>query len=284
MGFCVYQGENVEILCHNTGMPTIRIHDIAMYYETTGAGEPLLLIHGLGSSTRNWQYQVEYFSKRYRVITYDVRGHGRSSKPAGPYSMQAFAGEAAGLLQALHVPLAHVAGISMGGMIAFELAVRYPERVKSLTIANSVPDMRVKSPGAYLEMWQRLAILKMLGVRRIGGFLSKRLFPKPEQRELRRIFIERWAQNDKRAYEAALHALLGWSVEAHLEEIRCPVLVVAADQDYWPVDRKRAYVAKMPDARLAVIEDAHHAVCVERPDDFNRILDEFLASLQGFSG
>jgi len=126
-------------------------------------------------------------------------------------------------------------------------------------------------------MWQRLLVLKMVGPRRLGMFLSKRLFPKPGQEELRRIFVQRWAQNDKRAYEEGLRAILGWSVESRLGEIRCPTLVVAADQDYWPLDVKRAYVTKMPDAKLVVIEDARHALCVEKPAEFNRVLAEFLA-------
>ncbi len=260
-------------------MATIHINAIDTYYEVTGEGEPLLLIHGLGSSLRNWELQVDYFAEKYRVITYDLRGHGRSSKPPGPYSMRGFAEDAAALLTGLEAAPAHVVGISMGGMIAFELAVRYPDLLKSLVIVNSVPDMRLTSPREYLEMWPRFLILKALGVRRMGVALGVRLFPKPEQGETRRVFVERWAQNDKRAYEESLRAVLGWSVEARLGEICCPALVIAADRDYWPLDVKRAYVSRMPDARLSVIVDAHHAVAVEKPDEFNRILDDFLASL-----
>jgi 3-oxoadipate enol-lactonase len=265
-------------LCHNGEMSIIHINDIDTYYEITGQGEPLLFIHGLGSSARNWEWQVEYFARQYRVIAYDVRGHGRSSKPPGPYSMGTFAKDAAALLTGLEIAPAHVAGISMGGMIAFELAVRYPELLKSMVIVNSVPEVRVTSPREYLEMWPRFLILKALGVRRMGMALGKRLFPRPEQEETRRIFVERWAQNDRRAYQDALRAVLGWSVEARLGEIHCPVLVIAAEQDYWPLDVKQAYVKKMPDARLVVIADARHAVAVEKPEEFNRILDNFLAS------
>jgi len=262
-------------------MPTLRTNDIDTYYEVTGQGEPLLLIHGLGSSTQNWEFQVGYFAERYRVITYDVRGHGRSSKPPGPYSMRTFAQNATALLAHLRVAPVHVAGISMGGMIAFELAVRYPNLLQSLAVANSVPDMRAKTPGDYLEMWQRILILKLLGVRRMGMVLSRRLFPKPDQEELRRLFVERWAENDKHAYEQALRALFGWSVEARLGEICCPTLIIASDQDYWPLEVQRTIVTQMPDACLAVIPDAHHAVAVERPDEFNHILMEFLSAQEG---
>lgn len=258
-------------------MAFLQINGIELYYERTGQGEPLLLIHGLGSSALNWELQVASFARQYQVITYDQRGHGRSSKPPGPYSMQTFAEDAARLLRALGIPSAHVVGISMGGMIAFELAIRFPKLLKSLVIVNSVPAMRVETPREHLEKWQRLLIMELLGVRQLARILSRRLFPKPGQGELRRTFVERWAQNDKQAYKAALRAILNWDVEERLGEIRCPTLVVASDRDYWPLERKESYTAKMPNGRMAVIRDARHAVCVEKPEEFNRILREFLA-------
>jgi pimeloyl-ACP methyl ester carboxylesterase len=179
----------------------------------------------------------------------------------------------------LEIPAAHVIGISMGGMIAFELAVHFPGLLKSLVIVNSYPEMRVETAREHIEKWQRLLVLDLLGVRQMGKVLSKRLFIKPDQAELRRNFVEHWAKNDKRAYRRSLRAILGWDAEARLGEICCPVLVIASDGDYMPLEEKRKYVAKIPDARLAVIEDARHAVAVEKPDEFNRILDEFLASL-----
>lgn len=262
-------------------MPTIRLNDIDVYYESTGQGEPLLLIHGLGSSTRNWELQVSYFSQNYRVITYDLRGHGRTSKPPGPYGIGLFAEDTAMLMRRLGIAPAHVAGISMGGMVAFELAVRFPDLLRSLTIVNSYPEMRVETAREHFEKWQRLLILELLGVRKMGQVLSKRLFIKPEQVELRRKFVEHWAGNDKGSYLESLRAIFGWDVEARLGEIRCPVLVIASDGDYLPLQEKRKYVTRIPAARLAVIEDARHAVCVEKPQEFNRIMDDFLGSLNG---
>ena len=78
-------------------MPTIQINGIAEHYEIFGQGQPILFIHGLGSSSRDWEYQIDYFSKMYRVITIDVRGHGQSDKPPGPYSVPLFAADTAKL-------------------------------------------------------------------------------------------------------------------------------------------------------------------------------------------
>ncbi len=257
-------------------MPKLRIHDIDLYYEVTGQGAPLVLIHGLGSSTRDWERQVPVFSERYQVVTFDVRGHGQSAKPPGPYSIAQFASDTVELMKALGIGPAHVVGISMGGMIAFQLAVDAPERVKSLVIVNSGPELVARTFREKLAFWQRIAIVQLVGMRKMGEVLSQRLFPKPEQDALRREFIKRWAENDQRAYLHALRALMGWSVADRLGTIDCPTLVISADQDYTPVSLKEAYVAKMQCAELVVISDSRHATSVEQPDKFNAALLDFL--------
>jgi pimeloyl-ACP methyl ester carboxylesterase len=130
-------------------------------------------------------------------------------------------------------------------------------------------------------VWQRLAIVKALGMRRMGEFLSKRMFVKPEQEEIRKIFVERWAENDQTAYLNAMRAIVGWSVSARLGSIRCPTLVVAAERDYTPVAVKEAYTAKLPNAQLVVIPDSHHATPVEYSQEFNATLQKFLAEHSG---
>jgi pimeloyl-ACP methyl ester carboxylesterase len=112
----------------------------------------------------------------------------------------------------------------------------------------------------------------------MGNFLGERLFPKPEQAELRRLVAERIAQNDKRAYLDSTRALVGWSVAEHLGSISCPTLVISADQDYTPVPLKEAYVAKMPRAELVVIKDSRHVTHMDQPEEFNKVLLAFLSS------
>jgi pimeloyl-ACP methyl ester carboxylesterase len=258
-------------------MPILNHNGVKLYYEEQGAGEPVLFIHGLGSSGQDWEVQTAAFSPHYRVITYDLRGHGRSDKPAGPYSMTQFAGDAAALLQALGVTSAHVVGLSLGGGVAFQLAVDQPSLVRSLTIVNSAPEMVPRTFKEKFGIWQRLAIVRLMGLPKMAAVLSSRLFPDPNHEHLRQMFTERFAQNEQPAYLASLHALIGWSVTARLGEIKCPTLVITADQDYTPVALKEAYVAKMPNARLTVIANAHHATPMERPEAFNAALAEFLA-------
>lgn len=257
-------------------MPHLTLNHTSIYYESTGDGDPLLLIHGLGSSGRDWELQVPHFARRYRVITVDVRGHGQSGKPPGPYSVPQFAEDVAALIEALAIAPTHIVGISMGGMIAFQLAVTHPMLVRTLTIVNSGPELVVRTWRDQLQVWQRLLIVRLLGMRKMGEVLSKRLLPGAEHAETRRIFVERWAENDPRAYRDAMSALIGWSVSDNLNTLTMPILVVAADQDYTPVAAKEAYITKLPTATLVVVPDSHHALPVEHPEAFNKVLSEFL--------
>jgi 3-oxoadipate enol-lactonase len=257
-------------------MPFIHLSDMKLHYEVNGSGPPILLIHGLGSSSRDWEKQVESFVQEYQVITVDLRGHGQSDRPRGPYSIRMFAEDTVALIRELEVAPLHIVGISMGGMVAFELVVRFPELVRSLTIVNSYPEMRVETLREHLQVWRRFLLLELLGTRGTSMMLGRHLFPFPEQADLREIFVRRWAENDKRAYRESLRAIINWDVEQHLAKIGCPVLVVASDKDYMPLEEKQAYTARIPNAKLVVIENARHAVTAERPKQFNEALMKFL--------
>ena len=258
-------------------MPKLKVNNIELYYETTGQGQNILFIHGLGSSTRDWEMQIPTFSKNYQTITFDLRGHGQSQKPSGPYSMSLFAKDTAELIKSLGIAPVHVVGISLGGMVAFQLAVDYPELIKRLVIVNSGPEVVVRTLKDRWQVFLRFAIVRLFGMRKMGEVLSKRLFPKDEHAEIRHMFVERWAENDIRSYLNTLRAIVDWSVADKIHTINLPTLVVAADGDYTPVSAKEAFVPKMGNAELIVIQDSRHAVPVEKPEEFNQIVSAFLS-------
>jgi pimeloyl-ACP methyl ester carboxylesterase len=257
-------------------MPYLSINNIKLYYESQGRGEPLVLLHGLGSSTRDWQNQVAFFSKRYQVILVDVRGHGRSDKPPGPYSIPQFAQDLVLFLEALALPPVFLAGLSMGGMIAFQMAVDRPDLVKKLVVVNAGPEYLMNTFKQRIQVWIRFLILRIFGMQKIGELLSKRLFIKPEQEQLRKLFVERWAENDARAYRDSMQAIVGWSVMDLIAKISCPTLILASDEDYTPVSEKQLWTKKLSGGQLGVIKDARHALPVERPQEFNAALESFL--------
>lgn len=260
-------------------MPTFHTNGIDLYYETAGQGEPVLLLHGLGSCVEDWALQMPALAQRYRVIVADMRGHGRSDKPRGPYTVTMMAADVLGLLDGLGIKSTHIIGLSMGGMIAFQLAVDHPDRVRSMVIVNSGPALVAQTPGEKLKIQQRLLLAQLFGPARTGRFLSRRLFPKPDQEYMRAQLIERWAKNDKDAYLAAMRALIGWSVLDRVGFIRCPVMVIAGDRDYTPLEVKRKYVALIPSARLEVIEDSGHATPIDQTDKFNACVLDFISGI-----
>ncbi|MBC8257548.1 MAG: alpha/beta hydrolase [SAR324 cluster bacterium] len=264
-------------------MSNIKTGNIKTYYELTGKGETVVFIHGLGSSAEDWSYQTEFFSKHFQVLAYDVRGHGQSDKPKGAYSVPLFAEDLLNLLNALAIEKVHIVGLSMGGWIVFQFGLDYPERVKSLTVVNSWADMRLKKISDKINFYKRTVLFQLLTMRKIGEIIGKKLFIKPEQKELLQNFIEKWAKNHKPSYLASFKAVKGWSVEDRLSEITCPVLVVSADEDYTPVSDKEAYAAKMINAEfveLAVVKDSRHATPVEHPAEFNQVVGKFLSKVK----
>lgn len=261
-------------------MPHSSINGMQMYYEMHGQeGKAVILfLHGLGSSTQDWELQTPYFAGDYRVLLVDIRGHGRSGKPAGPYSLRQFAQDVVMLLDHLKIDKAHVVGLSMGGMIAFQMAADYPERLLTMTIANSGPAVVARTFKEKFAIWMRFFIVRLLGMQKMGETLAKRLFVRPEEEPLRQTFIQRWAENDPRAYMDAMRGIVGWSVEDQISRMHVSTLVLASDQDYTPVAVKEAYVARMPNATLKILPDSHHAVAVERPELFNETIYGFIQS------
>ena len=259
-------------------MPIFETDDAKLFYEDAGHGEPVLLLHGLGGSTADWAPQVEALAPRYRVLALDVRGSGRSRdlrRPGGPFSVQQFADDAARFLDQLDATPAHVVGLSLGGMIAFQLAVDHPRCVRTLTIVNSVPALVPRTLAERLRLGLRLGVARLFGPAGMARLLVRRLFPRPEQAPLRRRFLEAMARNDKRAYLASQRALVGWSVLDRIGAIEAPVLVVASERDYWPVADQEAYARRMQRAEVAVVADAGHALPIEAPDRLDLSINNF---------
>ena len=133
------------------------------------------MIHGLGSSTLDWENQIDFFAKKYQVIAFDLRGHGKSEKPNSPYTVKLFTEDTAQLIQALNQQSVHVVGHSLGGMIAFQLALDFPTLVKSLCIINSGPavtfPLKVK-----FSFFLRRFIVKLFGIHPLCIKLAKTVF------------------------------------------------------------------------------------------------------------
>ena len=168
--------------------------------------------------------------------------------------------------------------------MAFQLSVDHSELVRSLVIVNSAPGLprstfkdRIRIKWA---LFLRRLIVRLFGMRILARFLSNKLFTRPDQKELKRTFIERWAENDQKAYLASLAAVSGWSVEAQLGSITCSTCVISGEHDFIPLTLKKGYIAKLPNAKLIVIPGSRHFTPIDEPDRFNQEVMAFLAEQQ----
>ncbi len=248
-----------------------------LHYTDEGEGDVVLLVHGLGSSSEDWELQLPVLTPSYRVIAVDLRGHGRSSKPEGPYSIAMFAGDVAALIEALDIAPCHVVGLSLGAMTTLELAATRPDLVRSAVVVNAGPEFIPRTLREKAMVWQRLTLVRTFGLERLGQLVADRTLPGEDQAELRERVAGVIADNDTAAYLASMKAIIGWSVVDRLSEITSPMLVVASEFDYTPVSSKQPIVDQAHDALLIIVEGARHLLPIEKPDTFNEILTTFLA-------
>jgi 3-oxoadipate enol-lactonase len=258
-------------------MPEAIVNQVSIHYEITGGGPPLLFLHGLGSSGRDWEGQVERFSGDNTVITIDFRGHGRSAKPPGPNTIALFASDVSGVLGEIDAAPVVVVEISLGGMVAFQLAADHPDLVEKLVAVNALQVFELETVGQKIQVQLRKMIVSFMGMRKMVEVLAGRLFPDEDKVEERTTLIERWAENDKRAYRDSFQVILDWEgARDQMVAFEKPMLVIASDEDYVSVEAKRPLVDAMPTAQMVVIENAHHPVPVERTEQFNEVLADFL--------
>lgn len=236
-----------------------------LHVEQSGSGTPVLLLHGLGSSGHDFDRVAPAIALRHRVIVPDMRGHGRSPRPRAGYGVPVFTADVAACCDQLGTSALHVVGLSMGGMIGFQLALDYPSLVRSLTVINSGPDMIPRNARRKLAFATRVALLRLLGPKLLARLIARKLFPAPEQQELRQAARQAIGANEPATYLAATRSLIGWSVLDRLAQVACPVLVLCSDRDYTTVDEKRAYAAGLRDARVQVIRGSGHAATIDQP-------------------
>jgi pimeloyl-ACP methyl ester carboxylesterase len=268
-------------------MPTLERDGVSFYYEDHGRGDPLLLIMGLGGNIHFWEFQIPVLAEKYRTIAFDNRGAGRSAKPRGPYTIQMLADDAVAILDALHVERAHVLGISMGGMIAQDLVLRYPQRVGALVLACTFarPDEATKKMSAEGSAMMGLGggDPAAVDVKQVWKFMmSVILSPEFIQREKPwlRSLLER-AQSygfSVEAFLAQAAAVMNHDAADRLKEVKAPTLVITGTNDMLVPPHHSDELARLiPGAELQRMDGGTHGFNVERKEEFNRSVLEFLS-------
>lgn len=255
-------------------MPLVRSGDADISYSVTGAGVPVLLIMGLAADSAMWVMQLPALQAHYRVITFDNRGVGASSAPPGAYSMEEMAADALAVMDAAGAERAHVVGISMGGAIAQHVALKAPERVRSLVLVSTWAERN-----EYMRRLDELGKKVLAGLGRaellraamLWLFTPRMFIENPQLIDM----IEGMAlamQGSEQAFLSQLPAVAEHHTIDRLHEIGPPTFVVVGRRDMMvPPELSERMAARIPNATLKLL-DGGHAFTFECAEDFNREL------------
>ncbi|MCF1422569.1 alpha/beta fold hydrolase [Mangrovimonas futianensis] len=257
-------------------MPKVNVNNIELDYLDQGQGSPIILLHGLGSTKQDWDAQVPFFSKEFRVLAPDLRAHGNTTIPKEDYGVSFMVEDVKQLMDELQIEHAHFVGFSMGGAVAFQMAVSHPEYVDKMVIVNSGPDFNGMGQIGDDLISHRTEFLRTRGLDELAAEISYNMFPEENQREMRMIFEKRCKENHPKAYEKSFLTLMSWGLGEDLKKIDHATLVIASDMDYTSVDFKKEYVSRMANARLEIIENSRHGVVMDQSLAFNQTLYNFL--------
>jgi pimeloyl-ACP methyl ester carboxylesterase len=263
-------------------MPLRYVNGIHLRYETWGVGStPLVLLHGLGSSVDDWFLQLPAFAPHYLCVVVDLRGHGLSDKPEGSYSMGLFASDVAELLRDLDLAPAHILGLSLGGMVAQQVALDHPEVLRSLVLINTMPGL-----------WPPALQIVRVGVRRlsrpwrlpdmaaVAAHTSADLFPDPAAAFFRTQAEARMAANDPAAFRRATLAVARFRPGAALRRLTRPTLIIAGEADRVVPSIYQARLRQaLPHARFVSIPGSGHACNIDQPEAVNAAVLGFLCNV-----
>lgn len=258
----------------------IKANGISMNYQIKGKGANLVLIHGAGDNLNMWYHQLPVFSKSYRVVTYDIRGSGKTESPKGEYSISLFAEDAYQLIKAIRVEGAYFLGYSLGGRIALELALDHPDLVKALVLANSSAGL---TPPSLETLERRRVTLELLDkgdMKRVAEMMTAGAFS-PNFKSKNPTEFKRYMKvklQNKIDGIARLMRSLGTPTAApDLSKVKCPVLLIVGENDlYMGVEQGKHAHEAIVGSKLVILPTGH-AAALELPEKFNSAVLEFLS-------
>ena len=261
-------------------MAKVAVSDGEIEYQDQGRGHPLVFVSGLGGVGRYWEPQLSAFSTRYRVVTYDQRGTGGSDRKQRTFSVDGMTSDLVGLMDALGIEKAHIVGLSTGGAIGQTLAVEHPQRLARLVAVST---------WTHCDPWfRRLFEARRAMYRQAGSELHAMFHPlwlyPPDYVNTHDADID---EERRKAVTGAppvevsigrIDAIMAFDRRKDLARITAPTLIVAADNDYiTPPYHAEALGRAISESKLAIMKGGGHSVSKTRPEEFNRLVLDFLA-------
>ena len=268
-------------------MPRVKVNDITMNYDQQGSGEPLILIPYLAADSACYAFQVAEYAKHFTCISVDPRGAGETDKPEGPYSMDQFTDDVNGFMQAIGVERAHISGLSLGAAIGMWLAVKYPQRVKTLSIHSgwTRSDAFLK---AVVQSWQ--VLLKALG--NVPELIVTGIFPwcftpelyaaQPDLLASLVSFVRSRPAQPVEAFMAQSEAVMAHDIESQLSKISAPAQITFGRHDQVTSLRfADSLKSNIKNSEFFVFEACSHAPIYENVNEFNQKSLDFLRRNSG---
>lgn len=266
-------------------MPFAKTVDGKIYYEIAGRGPALVLVRGLGCVAAHWVGWERRLTKNYQVITLDNRGLGQSTVPIRPWqSMSIFAADIKTILKTERIQKAHIAGVSLGGMIALQFGLDFPESTISLTAINS----SIGDSGHIRMTIQALQFLAKSSLKGKPSYetLSKLLTSANSSVEARSKVYTEWREIDSRhpnpatAVASQLAIALRWKPWRRFTELKTPVHIICGDDDRFVARGNSLFLSeKIPNAKLTTIASCGHEPHLERPDELQQVMEDFYRSI-----
>ena len=249
------------------------------YSDLNQNGNPaVLLLHGLGATGDSWQMQFPaLIDAGFRILAPDMRGFGKSTYPGGSNNSRVMAKDMVAFMESLAIKSSHIIGISMGGTIAIQLILDQPSMVDTLVLTNTFAKLRPQKLSLWFFYAVRLALIHTFGIKKQADFVARRLFPEPEQAQLREVFQAQVIQANPSGYRSTMRSYARFDLSEQVKSIRVPTLIITGERDsIVPPEIQVELANQIPDAKHVFIPDAGHAVSVEQPIEYNRIILGFL--------
>lgn len=248
----------------------MKIDDIELYCELHGKGKPIIFSHGWLDDCSVWRPQIEFFAKKYSVLMYDHRGHGRSDKPKGNYSVQTLSNDLYTLIQKQNLGKVTLVGHSMGGMTALIFALDHPDKVSKLVLvgtAAKVPfSMRVSGVTRYFIPYKT--------------FMRRSVesgYYKPSEQLIKNSMATAMNTSKHAAYQCFTELTAKYDIRDRVSKIKSPTLIVVGEKDKdLPVKLSQYLNREIEGSKLQIIPDSGHMVIVEKPEEFSQVLGEFI--------
>jgi 3-oxoadipate enol-lactonase len=263
-------------------MPHIQLNHTKIFYIKEGDGpETIMFSHGLLWSHKMFMDQIQFLKKKYTVIAYDHRGQGQSEVSEGPYDMDLLTQDALELIEKVACKPVHFVGLSMGGFVGMRLAARYPDKIKSLVLLETSAN---PEPVENLPKYKFLnGVVKWLGViPTVAKQVMKIMFAQswlenPKNKAAHQKWEKELRENKKTITKSVEAVIYRKGVEEEIRNITSPTMVVVGDEDVATKPEKAKYIQmSIPNAVLHMVPGAGHSSCIEKPEEINKLLGDWM--------